>query len=81
MPEAHVPAVRIIMEEIYGYSDQTPNETVTVNKAVYEKEKACLNTDIEAWVMEARTDKIKLLEEKERLVKRITEIDQLLQGA
>lgn len=148
VPDAAVSAARMIMEDVYGYSDQVPDDTVTlkvtflsdvsstcsdvvlfgkvmahargrnsgarvgddvayirggassggsvknwrsiveegsvailsnVNKHVYEKAEA--DPDIQVEVVETSTsvdDRQKLLEEKERLLKRIAEIDAIL---
>lgn len=48
-----------------------------VNKSVYEKTE--IEYDITVEVLEAKANKQQLLEEKERLLKRIAEIDKLLQ--
>ncbi len=50
-----------------------------VNKAVYEKSKNDYNDDIIIEVLETKSSKQQLLEEKERLLKRIAEINKLLQ--
>lgn len=63
VPETAVSAVRAIMEDVYGYSDQVPNDTISL-KVIDD------NTDGDG--------KQKLLEEKDRLLKRIAEIDELL---
>lgn len=148
VPETAVSAVRAIMEDVYGYSDQVPNDTISlkvtflidassicsdvvlfgkvmthasgrdsgarvgddvayirggassggstknwcsiveegsiailsnVNKSIYEKAEA--EPDIKVEVVDDNTDgdgKQKLLEEKDRLLKRIAEIDELL---
>lgn len=49
-----------------------------VNKTIYEKTKSELEYDVTVEVLEAKINKEKLLEEKERLLKRISEIDKLL---
>lgn len=146
VPDTTVSAVRMIMEDVYGYSDQVSNDTVTlkvmflsdassicsdvvlfgkvmahargrdsgarvgddvayihggassggsvknwrsivkegsvailsnVNKHVYKRAEA--DPDIQVEIVEASgNDRQKLLEEKERLLKRIAEIDELL---
>lgn len=146
VPEAQLPAARIVMENVYGYSDQTPNETISlkltfecdvseirsdvvmfgkvlahaygrdsgarpgddvayirggaasggsvknwhstveegsivilnnVNRSVFDRTGPIPDVTVE--VIEDYTDKDKLIEEKERLLKRIDEIDAILQ--
>lgn len=81
--ESNLDAARVIMKEIYGYAESVVSEDSeillhNVNKNLYEEYLENPQEEYEIEVVTDSIDSAALKQEKERLLKRIKEIDHLL---